>query len=198
LFLSLGVLLYAFMAQNGLEIPQNRDTIFPLIATSGYLPPVVGMLFIIGIVAAAYSSADSAITALTTSFTIDILGVKNEDPQLRRKRRMVHLGMCAAFAVLILGVHASANDSIINVVYRVAGYTYGPLLGLFAFGMFTKISVRDRYVPLVAVLSPLLCFALSWLSPVIFGGYEFGFELLIVNGGLTFLGLFLLRKKSGR
>jgi SSS family transporter len=196
LFLSLGVMLYAFMAQNGIEVPQDRDTIFPLIATGGHLPPVVGLLFIIGIIAAAYSSADSALTALTTSFTIDILGVKNDDPQLRKKRRMVHLGMCAAFVALILGVHAAANDSIINVVYQVAGYTYGPLLGLFAFGMFTKVEVRDRYVPVVAALSPMLCFALSWFSPMLFNGYQFGFELLIVNGAITFAGLLLLRKKT--
>ncbi|MDR1227143.1 MAG: sodium:solute symporter [Prevotellaceae bacterium] len=196
LFLSLGVLLCTFMLQNGIAFPNDPDKIFPLIATGGYLPPVVGVLFIIGIVAAAYSSADSALTALTTSFTIDILGVKSDDPQLRKKRRLVHLGMCVAFAVLILGVNAAANDSIINVVYRVAGYTYGPLLGLFAFGMLTKMPIHDRWVPLVAILSPALCFALSLLSPILLSGYEFGFELLIVNGALTFLGLLLLRKKG--
>jgi Na+/proline symporter len=196
LFLSLGVLLYVFMAQNGVAFPDDPDKIFPLIATGGFLPPIVGVLFIIGIVAAAYSSADSALTALTTSFTIDILGIKNDDAQLRKKRRMIHLGMCVAFAVLILGIHASANDSIINTVYKVAGYTYGPLLGLFAFGMFTKVPVHDRYVPVVAVLSPILSFVLSWVSPLLLNGYQIGFELLIVNGAITFLGLLLLRKRQ--
>lgn len=195
LFLTLGVMFYAFIARNGLPMPGKPDEIFPYIATGGFLHPLVGILFIVGIIAAAYSSADSAIAALTTSFTIDILGVKNGDPHLRRKRRWVHAGISGVFLLLILTFKFFYSESIINTVYKVASYTYGPLLGLFAFGLFTKVQVRDRWVPMVAILSPVLSFALSELSPVLFNGYEIGFELLIINGIITFAGLLLLRKK---
>ncbi|MDR0712206.1 MAG: sodium:solute symporter [Prevotellaceae bacterium] len=197
LFLVLGVLFYAFIARNGLVMPDKPDEIFPYIATGSFLHPVVGVLFIIGVVAAAYSSADSAMAALTTSFTIDILGVKDDDPRLRRKRRWVHAGMSAMFLLLILTFKFFYSESIINTVYKVASYTYGPLLGMFAFGLFTKIRVRDRWTPLVAILSPVASFALSALSPVLFNGYEIGFELLIINGLLTFVGLLLVRQKKG-
>jgi Na+/proline symporter len=195
LFLVLGILFYAFIARNGLAMPAKPDEIFPYIATGGFLHPVVGVLFIIGVIAAAYSSADSAMAALTTSFTIDILGVKNDDPHLRRKRRWVHAGMSAMFLLLILVFKLFYSESIINTVYKVASYTYGPLLGLFAFGLFTKMQVRDRWAPLVAIASPILSFALSALSPMLFNGYRIGFELLIINGLFTFIGLWLLRKK---
>jgi Na+/proline symporter len=196
LFLIFGVMLYAFIARNGLTMPGKPDEIFPYIATGGFLHPLAGVLFTVGVIAAAYSSADSAIAALTTSFTIDILGLKNDDPNLRRKRRWVHAGMSAASLLLILAFNFFYSESIINTVYKVASYTYGPLLGLFAFGLFTKVQVRDRWVPLVAILSPLLSFAFSELSPVLFNGYEVGFELLIINGLITFVGLLLLRKKG--
>ncbi len=195
LFLALGVLLYTFIARNGLPMPAKPDEIFPFIATGGFLPPVVGVLFLVGIIAATYASADSALAALTTSFTIDILNVKDCDPRLKQKRRWVHLGMSLTFVLLILVFRFFYSESIINTVYKVAGYTYGPLLGLFAFGLFTKMPVRDRYVPWVAALSPLLSFALAKLSPIVFNGYEIGFEILIINGAITFLGLLLLRKK---
>lgn len=196
LFLALGVLFYAFIARNGLVTPATPDEVFPHIATGGFLHPLVGLLFIVGVIAAAYSSADSAMAALTTSFTIDILEIKDSDPLLRRKRRWVHAGMSAVFLLLILLFKFFYSESIINTVYKVAGYTYGPLLGLFAFGLFTKMQVRDRWAPLVAVASPILSFALSELSPLLFGGYKIGFELLIINGLLTFVGLLLLRKKG--
>jgi Na+/proline symporter len=196
LFLAIGVLFYAFIARNGLVMPDKPDEIFPYIATGGFLHPMVGVLFIVGVIAAAYSSADSAMAALTTSFTIDILGVKDDDPSLRRKRRWVHAGMSAVFLLLILMFKVFYSESIINTVYKVASYTYGPLLGLFAFGLFTKMRVRDRWVPLVAILSPVASFALSALSPVLLNGYEIGFELLIINGLLTFVGLLLLRQKK--
>lgn len=196
LFLTLGVLLYAFMAQNNIAMPNDPDQIFPLIATGGYLSPIVGVLFIIGIIAAAYSSADSALTALTTSFTIDILGLKSDDPKLQKKRKIVHLSMSVIFALLILLFKVLESESIINIVYKVASYTYGPLLGLFAFGMFTKIPIKDKWVPLVAILSPILCFILSEASPYIFYGYKIGFELLIINGMFTFIGLLLLRVRK--
>ncbi|MDR3297108.1 MAG: sodium:solute symporter [Prevotellaceae bacterium] len=195
LFLSLGAMLYAFAARNAIALPASPDELFPLIATGGFLSPVVGVLFVVGIIAAAYSSADSALTALTTSFTIDILGIPSTDPLLRRKRRWVHLSMCVAFLALIIAFRRFYSQSIINTVYDVAGLTYGPLLGMFAFGLFTRMKVRDGYVPLVAVLSPLLAFALKHYSPLLFGGYQIGFELLIINGAITFLGMVLLRKK---
>jgi Na+/proline symporter len=197
LFLTLGVMFYAFIARNGLAVPGKPDEIFPYIATGGFLHPLVSVLFTVGVIAAAYSSADSAIAALTTSFTIDMLELKNDDPHLRRKRRWVHAGMSAASLLLILAFNFFYSESIINTVYKVASYTYGPLLGLFAFGLFTKVQVRDRWVPLVAILSPLLSFAFSELAPVLFNGYEVGFELLIINGLITFVGLLLLRKRVG-
>lgn len=193
LFLSLGVLLYTFAARNGIEIPSKPDELFPLIATGGFLPPIVGILFTVGVIAAAYSSADSALTALTTSFTIDILGLKNSDARLQQKRRWVHVCMSILFLLLILIFKEFYSDSIINTVYKVASFTYGPLLGLYAFGLMTKIQIKDRYVPIVAILSPILSLILSWVSPLIFNGYQFGFELLIVNGAMTFIGLLCLR-----
>ncbi len=195
LFLVLGVLLYTFIARNGLPMPAKPDEIFPYIATGGFLPPVVGVLFIVGIIAATYASADSALAALTTSVTIDILGLPDNHPKLKQRRRWVHLGVSLTFVLLILIFKYFYSESIINTVYKVAGYTYGPLLGLFAFGLFTKMPVRDRYVPYVAVLSPILSFALAKLSPIIFNGYEIGFEILIINGAITFLGLLSLSKK---
>ncbi|GHT15765.1 sodium/iodide co-transporter [Bacteroidia bacterium] len=196
LFLSLGVLLYAFMGQSGIALPANPDNIFPMIATGGYLPAIAGIFFIIGIISAAYSSADSALAALTTSFTIDILGLKNDDKKLTRKRKIVHLGFSLAFVALILLINAWGNQSLINTVYNVASYTYGPLLGLFAFGLFTKRQVKDRWIPLVALLSPLLSWVLKEASPHLLNGYQFGFELLIVNGLFTFAGLWLLRNPT--
>ncbi|GHT67365.1 sodium/iodide co-transporter [Bacteroidia bacterium] len=198
LFLSLGVLLLTFMNNNGITAPSHPDQIFPMIATSGYLPAVIGVFFVIGITAAAYSSADSALAALTTSFTIDILGLKNDDALLQTKRKIVHLGFSLLFIVLILLVRALDNGSLINTVYRVASYTYGPLLGLFSFGLFTKMQVRDRWVPLVALLAPVLSWLLNAISPHLFNGYQFGFELLIVNGLLTFIGLWCIRKPYER
>jgi SSS family transporter len=196
LFLVLGVLFYSFIARSGLAMPGTPDEIFPYIATGGFLHPLAGVLFIVGVIAAAYSSADSAMAALTTSFTIDILEVRDDDPHLRRKRRWVHAGMSAVFLLLILVFKLFYSESIINTVYKVASYTYGPLLGLFAFGLFTNVQVRDRWVPLVAVVSPILSFALSELSPTLFGGYKIGFELLIINGLFTFAGLLLLQKRN--
>ncbi|HAN20029.1 MAG: sodium:solute symporter [Bacteroidetes bacterium GWC2_33_15] len=198
MFMSLGVLLFVFAQKNGIAIPVRTDDLYPLIATQGYISPVVGIVFIIGLVAAAYSSADSALTALTTSFTVDILNAGNsEEKRLRRTRKIVHLGVSLAMILVIILFNAINNESVISATFKVAGYTYGPLLGLYSFGLFTKYKVKDRFVPLVAIISPVLCLILNKYSAEWLSGYKFGFELLIVNGLFTFTGLFLLREKVG-
>lgn len=195
IFLSLGVLLFTFAQQQGIAIPEQSDNLFPIIATQGYLPKVVSILFILGIVAAAYSSADSALTALTTSFTVDILNIKDKsEMELRSIRRKVHIGISLLIAVVIMVFKAVNNESVISALFTVAGYTYGPLLGLYAFGLFTTLQLKDKWVPLVAILSPIACYFLSKYSQVLFSGYKFGFELLLLNGFLTFLGLLAISK----
>lgn len=196
LFMCLGALLYIFAARMSIELPGRSDDLFPLIATGGYLPPLVGILFIVGLIAAAYSSADSALTSLTTSFTVDILkGKRLPEDKLQTLRKRVHLGISAALLLCILLIRVINNESVISAIMRVAGYTYGPLLGLFIFGLFTKWKVRDRWVPFIAVGSPMVSYILSANSVQWFNGYQFGFELLILNGLLTFGGLFLARRK---
>jgi SSS family solute:Na+ symporter len=197
LFLSLGALLYIFATRSAIPIPERTDDLFPLIATQGYLSPVVTVLFMLGLVAAAYSSADSALTALTTSFTVDILnGTRLPEDRLRRLRKLVHVGISVILLGVILLFRAINNQSVISAIFTVAGYTYGPLLGFYSFGLFTKYRVKDRWVPLVAIVSPVLCYLISSNSARWFNGYTFGFELLILNGMLTFLGLLLLRTRT--
>ncbi len=199
IFLSLGVLLFIFANQMGIAIPAQTDELFPIIATQGYLPKAVSILFILGIIAAAYSSADSALTALTTSFTVDILNPKNKSElELKSIRKKVHIGISILIALVIMLFRAINDQSVISALFTVAGYTYGPLLGLYAFGLFTPFVVRDKWVPIVAILSPVFCYFLSIYSESLFGGYKFGFELLIVNGAITFLGLLLLSKRGIR
>jgi SSS family solute:Na+ symporter len=195
-FLALGALLHLYMAAYTI-VPHRADQIYPMLATDGWLPVTAALLFILGLIAAAYSSADSALTALTTSTCVDILEIdKRPEAQRVALRRRVHMIISVAMVLLILLFKALNDDSVIKTVFRVAGYTYGPLLGLFAFGMFTPWAVMDRWVPLVALLSPVLTFVLDRYSGTLFGGYKFGFELLLVNGALTFLGLVLLARRS--
>jgi solute:Na+ symporter, SSS family len=197
IFLFLGAVLIQFAMFKGMAIPEATDNFFPLVATGGALPQVVGIFFIVGLVAAAYSSADSALTALTTSFTVDILEAQQwEEKRLTRTRRRVHLAISVVLGLVIMLFRAINNESVISAIFRVAGYTYGPLLGLYAFGLFTRMQVRDRIVPLLAILSPLLSFLLSYFSEQLFKGYQFGFELLIVNGAIMFVALLLTRKKD--
>lgn len=205
LFLMLGVLLYAFGAQHNLFTPQDvtqgnmsSDEVFPLIATSSYFPMIVGILFVIGLISSAYSAAGSALTALTTSFTVDVLGIKNKNEQeVVKLRKRVHVGMAVVMGLVIVVFNMLNNTSVIDAVYTLASYTYGPILGLFAFGIFMKKPVRDRFVPLVAIISPVLCLILQKNSKAWFGGYEFSYELLILNALFTFVGLCLLIKKKG-
>jgi Na+/proline symporter len=193
-FLALGALLWRYMQEYHI-VPHRPDQIYPMLATDGWLPVSVGLLFILGLIAAAYSSADSALTALTTSACVDILEIdKRPEEQRVALRRRVHVVVSVVMVLLILAFKALNDDSVIKTVFRVAGFTYGPLLGLFAFGMFTPWAVKDRWVPLVAVLAPVITFVLDRYSEFLFGGYRFGFELLLVNGALTFLGLVLVRQ----
>jgi SSS family transporter len=195
LFLCLGAMLYIYAEKNGIAIPQSSDDLYPLLALHYFGLPV-GIAFLLGIIAAAYSSADSALTALTTSFSVDILNVEKHDEAKRQKiKRWSHLLFSALLILVIILFKAINNESIVVAVFRVAGYTYGPLLGLFVFGMYSKRKVIDKWVPFVAVISPVICFFISKYSHIIFDGYEFGFELLILNGFITFLGLLGISKK---
>ena len=158
----------------------------------------VGILFVVGLISSAYSAAGSAVTALTTSFTVDILGVKGKsEDQVVRLRKRVHVGMAVVMGIVIFVFNLLNNTSVIDAVYILASYTYGPILGLFAFGIFVKKQVKDKYIPLVAILSPILCFILDRNSQTWFGGYSFSYELLILNALFTFIGLlFLIRKQT--
>ena len=193
LFLVLGVLLYIYLDRTGLAMPAKSDQVFSLVAVSGGLPAAVGVLFVIGLIASTYSAAGSALTALTTSFTVDILdGTRRyDDRRLTRIRRSVHAGMAVAMAAVILAFGYLASDSVINLVYKVASYTYGPILGMFAFGLCSHRRVRDRWVPLVALLAPVLSALVQYAAREVWG-YQIGFELLIYNAAFTVLGMFIL------
>ena len=190
LFLFLGVYLYQFAALHGLEA--KGDTLFPAVAWSGLLPAsgLVATLFIVGLVMAGFPAGGSALTSLTTSFTIDILGGKDS------KRSWIHTGMAVLMAVCILVFNALNSTSVIDAVYRLASYTYGPILGLFSFGLCCKARVRDKWVPAVAVAAPLLCLLLDLNSVRWFNGYHFSYELLLMNAVFTMLGLCLLIRKK--
>ena len=190
LFLCLGALLYQFAALHG--IAETGDKLFPAVATSGLLPAVVGVLFILGLVSSAYGAGGSALTSLTTSFTVDILH-KTGDVKIRKA---VHLAMAALMVVTIIVFNALNSTSAIDAVYKLGSYTYGPILGLFAFGILTKKQVKDKYVPIVAILAPAICLVLQLNSERWFGGYKFSYELLLLNASLTFLGLCLLIRRK--
>ena len=195
MFLCLGVLLYVFAAQRGIE--GSGDSIFPAVATGGYLPAAVGVLFVIGLVSCAYSAGGSALTALTTSFTVDILGAGKEgEEKLAATRKKVHLVMAILMGLVIMAFYLLNTKSAIDAVYKLASYTYGPILGMFAFGIFCKKPVRDRWVPLVAVAAPVICLVLQSNSERWFGGYKFSYELILINALLTVLGLCALIKRK--
>ena len=197
LFLGLGVLLFLYAEKMGLAVPQKADQLFASIATGGTLPAVVGLLFVLGLTAAAYSSADSAIAALTTSFCVDILGFERKNiPNNVAIRMWVQVLFSILSIFIILVFKQFHNDSLIDTVFKVASYTYGPLLGIFAFGIFTKHLVYDKAIPLVALMSPIICYVLDVNSKVWFD-YSFGYELLLINGGLTFFGIYLFRRNDG-
>ncbi|MBQ4294682.1 MAG: sodium:solute symporter [Prevotella sp.] len=190
LFLALGVLLTMLAAQQGLALPTAGDELLPMFAASGRLGQTVVVLFTLGIVAAAFSSADSALTALTTSCCVDLM----QRPDDERLRRRVHIAVAAGFVALVLVFRLVNSPSVIDAIYVMCSYTYGPLLGLFAFSLFTKRAVNDKAVPFIAVASPLLCFAADQFTQL-YTDYRFGYELLMLNGAITFLGLLLTPRK---
>lgn len=198
MFLMLGVLLYMYAVANKIQIPAKSDELFPMLATGGYFPLIVGVLFIIGLISAAYAAAGSALTSLTTSFTVDILGSSRKDTEdiIARKRKKVHVAMAVVMGVVIVVINMLNNTSVINAVYVLASYTYGPILGMFAFGIFTKLQVRDKFIPLVAIISPLLCLVIDFNSEKWLNGYTFSYELLIMNAVFTFIGMLFLIKKN--
>ena len=196
--LTLGVILYTFAERMNMTLPPLSDNMFGTVATSPQMPLIVGILFILGLVSATYSAAGSALTALTTSFTIDVLGADKrfDDLKLTKVRKGVHIAMAVAMFLVICILHRLNSTNVIDAVYTLASYTYGPILGLFAFGILTKWSVKSRYVGIVAVVAPILCFVLQQNSERWFGGYKFSYELLIVNALITFVGLMLLIKRK--
>lgn len=189
LFLALGVLLMMLAAKEGMAIPADGDELLPMFAASGWMGNLVLVLFSIGIVAASFSGTDSALTAVTTSFCVDI----KERPADERLRRVAHLGVCALFALFILMFRVINSTSVIDAIYIVLSYTSGPLLGLFSFGILTRSRVNDKLVPYICVASPLICFAVDQLTTHL-TGYKFGYELLLLNGILVFIGLFFTGK----
>jgi len=193
LFLGASLLIYS--QTQAISLPEMTDYIFPYIAFN-HLGIIAGTIFMIGLIAAAYSSADSALTALTTSFSIDMYGLERRpkltDANKERIRKRVHIGMALVMVIMIVVFKRINNMAVIQQLFTIAGYTYGPLLGLYAFGLFTKRPVIDKWVPVIAVLSPAICFVLQYFSEELFRGYVFGFELLLMNGALTFAGLWVL------
>ena len=193
LFLALGVLLMRMLGRYGMQMPAKGDDLLPMFAASGMLGNGVVVLFTIGIVAASFSSADSALTAMTTSFCVDMCG-KPDDERLRKR---VHVCMAVVFILCVLLFELVNSQSVLDAIYTLCGYTYGPLLGLFAYALITKRGVNDRAVPAIAVASPVICFAADWLTSH-YTSYRFGYELLMLNGLLTFIGLWATSLKAGK
>lgn len=191
LFLSLGVLLVALASKEGVALPASGDELLPMFAATGQMGIAVVVLFTVGVVASSFSSADSALTALTTSCCVDLWS-RPDDEKLRRR---VHFGVSVAFVVFILLFRSLNSTSVIDAIYVLCSYTYGPLLGLFAYGLLTRRGVSGRLVPWIAVASPVVCFAVDSLSKTAFG-YTFGYELLMLNGLLTFAGLWITGRKE--
>lgn len=198
LLLALGILFCAIYANHGISIPTDGDALLPYAISSGWLGTLVIIPFGLAMISAAFSSADSALTALTTSTCVDILRLEQKDISTHRAqhiRHRIHLGWTIALFLGILFIRSIGQGNIIDTIYVLASYSYGPLLGLYAFGLFTRRQTTDRAVPLIALLSPLICGVLDYLSPTLWG-YTFGYELLLLNGAITFLGLFMVSKKQ--
>ena len=198
IFLGLGVLLYLFAREHGITV-EKSDELFPTIATGGYLPLVVGIIFVVGLTSAAFAAAGSALTALTTSFTVDIWGTKDKsEAEITSGRKKIHIGMAVVMGLCIVAFNILNNTSVINAVYVLASYTYCPILGMFAFAILTKRGVRHQLVPLVVILSPILCYVIDSHSEAWLGGYQFSYELLIMNALFTFIGLCLISTSGGK
>ena len=193
LFLSLGLLLTVYAQQNGIDA--HKDDLFPILAKN-HLGIGVFVFFLLGLIAAAYSSADSALTSLTTSFSIDILDIEkkhNAEKQVKIRKRIHVMISLLLILVIIAFKYIIKDESVISKLFVFAGYTYGPLLGLYAFGLFTKWHVKDKFIPIIAILSPILSYIIS-VNSLKWFGFEFGFFILILNGFLTFLGLLFIIK----
>lgn len=197
LFLLLGTLLVIYLDRKELALPAKTDDIFGMVAAHPDIPVVVGILFILGLIASAYSAAGSALTSLTTSFTVDILGAhkKKEEKALTRTRKTVHFIMSALMGAVIIAFYYISEEDAISAVYILASYTYGPILGLFVFGLSGRRPVHDKFVPLVCVAAPVCAWITQWALKQ-WCGYETGFELLLINAAYTVVGLFMLRKKN--
>jgi Na+/proline symporter len=196
LFLILGALLYIYCEKNGIALPASSDELFPRLAFNN-LGLGVGIFFLLGITASSYASADSALAGLTTAFCIDFLNFKKKQEAVKRRQKfIVHLSFSLLFLLIIIVFKEINEKSVIDAVLSIAGYTYGPLLGLFSFGLLTKRQVRDKLVPLVCVLAPALCYWISSHSEAWFSGYKIGIEVLILNGLIVFLGLFIISRKD--
>jgi len=199
LFLTLGALLYVFAQQKGIITPAKTDQLFPYLALNFFGTPAA-ILFLLGIIASTYASADSALASLTTAFCIDFLNFEKRTNEKNRSRLKfyVHLGF-SLLLLMVIVIFKYANDqAVVSSVFKAAGYTYGPLLGLFFFGLFTKRKVIDRLVPYICFASPLLCYLINLNSEALFGGYKIGFEILLLNGFITFLGMWVLKPRSLR
>ncbi|MFK8060968.1 MAG: sodium:solute symporter, partial [Polaribacter sp.] len=193
-FLALGVLLTDYAQQNGIDA--HKDKLFPIIATQGSLGLATALFFLLGLIAAAYSSADSSLTSLTTSFSIDILEIdkkEDEKAQIRIRKKIHVLFSVLLILIILIFKYFIADESVIANIFKAAGYTYGPLLGLYAFGLFTKLKVKDKMVPIICLIAPILTFIISYQSLYLFS-FDFGFFVLVLNGFLTFLGLYLFKK----
>ena len=196
LFLVLGILLLIVAEQKQIALPELSDDILPMFCTSGILGNSILIFFTIGIIAAAFSSADSALTALTTSFCIDILDIQNDsEKQAKRKRLMIHIAISIVFALIILVIKEVNNRSIIDAIYMIASYTYGPLLGMFIFGLFTKRLVKDKFVPYICIISPVISFGINYVVENT-TDYIFGYEILMINAAITFFGMWLTSSNS--
>lgn len=196
MFLLLGVLLYLFASTNGIKLPEKSDFLFPMLALN-HMNLLIGIFFLLGITAANYASADSALTSLTTAFCIDFLAI-NQRPQEQRQSllRRTHIAFSLLLFLVIMIFKLINDQSVVVAVFKAAGYTYGPLLGLFAFGLMTKKEIKDKWVPYVAVCSPFIAWAIDANSVQLLNGYKIGFELIILNGAITFAGLWLIRTKK--
>lgn len=195
-FLCLGALLYIYSAEKNIALPGRTDELYPTLAFQHFNTFTV-IAFLTGITASTFSSADSALTSLTTSFCIDFMNFENRSEQEKKKRKFwVHIGMSLLLFGVIVVFNVLNNQSVITAVFKAAGYTYGPLLGMYAFGVFTKRQVADAWVPAVCIASPLLCWVINQNSQELFWGYKFGFEILILNGLLTFLGMLVFSRRA--
>ena len=211
LFLALGALFYLFLAQRGIvatngamplvdgsgaTVVARGDDLFGYVATESGLPVVVGVLFLLGLVASTYSAAGSALTALTTSFSLDILdGKRLEERALGRLRQRTHTLIAVAMTLIIVLFYHFSSGGVITLIFTMASYTYGPLLGMFLFGLMTKRKVEDRALPIIAIVSPMLCYILSSNADSWLGGYQFSYEIIVVNAALTMLGMWALSKR---